>query len=123
MIDINKIIQIESSGNPNAVNEKSGAIGLMQITQSALNDYNKMAVRYNKQVFCLSEMINPNFNKIVGDWYINERIPAMIQFYKIPDCDFFRIITYNWGIGHLVDWYDTLPSETRKYLQKYEGLK
>ncbi len=41
-IDINKIIMIESSGNPHAYNEKSGAIGLTQITSVVLEEYNTL---------------------------------------------------------------------------------
>ena len=41
-INISTIIQIESSGNPNAYNPRSGCIGLMQISpKGALADWNK----------------------------------------------------------------------------------
>lgn len=113
-IDIDKIIQIESSGNPNAVSDK-GAVGLMQITQPVLDDYNN---KYDSD-FTANDMIIPEHNKVIGFWYINTRIPEMFKAYDIFDCSVFRLIAYNWGIGNLKKWYETLPEETRHYLKKY----
>jgi soluble lytic murein transglycosylase-like protein len=116
IVDINKIIQIESSGNPNAVNKKSGAVGLMQITQIALEDYNNL---HPANQFSMNEMRIPEYNKVVGSWYINQRIPEFLKHYDIPDNEAFRLIAYNYGIGSLKTWYNCLPKESINYLSKY----
>ena len=115
-IDIEKIIQIESSGNQNAINKKSGAVGLMQITEIALEDYNTL---HPMNQFSMAEMRVPEYNKFVGSWYINQRIPEFLKHYHIPDNVMTRIISYNFGVGNLKKWYETLPEETRNYIHKY----
>lgn len=115
-INIEKIIQIESGGDVNAYNPKSNARGLMQITQPVIDDWNST---HKEQNFRLEFMFTPDINKLVGTWYLNERIPSMFKAYNIPDCEMTRLIAYNWGIGNLRKWYDALPDETYRYLEKY----
>lgn len=119
MISIEKIIQIESGDNPNAYNEKSGAVGLMQITPIVLKEWNSL----HETVYGLEDLKNSLANKRIGVWYLEERIPHMFESLDIPDCDFFRLIAYNWGINNLKNWYRELPKETQIYIEKYERMK
>src|SRR3990167_9498323 len=61
------IIQVESSGNPNAVS-KAGAIGLMQITPIVLKEYNQHAP---SGFLCGIDLYNPYDNKAIGAWYLH----------------------------------------------------
>jgi len=128
------IIQIESSGNPNAYNEKSGAIGLMQITKTCLEDFNdwswritdnegrnplpiKEPPRYN-----MGDMYNPSKNVEVGTWYLN-RIKNHYLKGKGTIEDI--LICYNWGYGNWRKWKAgkvKLPRETRNYIKRYKQL-
>lgn len=114
-VDIDTIIQIESSGNPNAYNKGSQARGLMQITPICLKEYNS----FNRASFNLSDLFVPEINIKIGTWYINKRIPQMLRYYKIEDTINNRLIAYNFGIGNLKNGVP-LPKETRDYIKKYE---
>jgi soluble lytic murein transglycosylase-like protein len=131
-INIEAIIQIESSGNPFAVSE-DGCVGLMQLSQSVIDEFNK---RYSKpKLYYKKEELFDYCNNVkIGTWYINQRIPEMLKAYHIPDTISTRLIAYNWGIGNLVkfnkkyaghavqDTLKYLPEETRGYLKKYYKL-
>lgn len=114
MINIDKIIQIESSGRPDVVSSK-GAIGLMQITPICLKDYNKC----NNAKLTMEDMKFPSLNIMVGAWYLNERIPQLLKSKNLPDCDFTRIIAYNAGVQRVEGIFDRLCVETENYLRKY----
>jgi soluble lytic murein transglycosylase-like protein len=119
-VSITKIIQIESSGNPDAYNPKSGAIGLCQILpQGALADWNNY--HPNGQYDEL-DLYNPEINTLIGEWYINYRIPQMLKYYGIEDTIDNRLISYNFGIGNLKNG-KPLPKETQDYLKKYKESK
>lgn len=65
---VTAIVAIESAGNPTA-RSPAGAVGLMQITQPALDDYNAVhASQY--QLSQLSGM--PQANVRVGYWYLRK---------------------------------------------------
>lgn len=120
------IIQIESSGNPNAVSQ-DGCIGLMQVSLSAYDEFYQKACRElgRKMAYDPRELFDPEFNQVVGTWYVNVRIPEMLQAYKIPDTINNRLIAYNWGIGNLRKYLQgkkTMPKETRNYIAKYHKL-
>ena len=122
-IDIQAIISIESSGNPHAYNAKSGAIGLMQITEICLDEFNAFAFADN--IYGLGDLYNPPVNIMIGTWYINERIPQMLKHYRIEDTVENRLISYNFGIGNLRKYLKgevKLPKETRNYIKKYRRL-
>lgn len=134
-IDIGRIITIESGGNHNAYNEKSGCIGLMGINpKGALADWNKHQKDYCIEAsdglcfyqFCtIGDLYNPSKNVLIGTWYINERIPQMLKAYGIEDTVENRLISYNFGIGNLKKYLKgekKLPRETRRYYEKYKRL-
>lgn len=122
-IDINKIVQIESSGNPNAVG-KAGERGLTQILNEKTWDW---IVKDMNQKWTWDQAFDGEKNKAVGDHYINVIIPRMLKRYNIPDTIETRIGAYNWGIGNVntayksegSNWTSKLPSTTKNYIQKY----
>lgn len=125
MIDINAIIEIESSGDPKAFNKTSGARGLCQITPAALEDWN--ALQSHRGVFQLSQLFNGSINRLVGDWYLNFRIPWMLEQYGLELTVANILTAYNWGIGNLVKFLrhperHCLPNETKEYIKKYNSL-
>ena len=113
-LNIRKIIQIESNGNPKAYNRKSGAIGLMQITPVCLKEYNN----YNRTNYKMLDMFNAKINIKVGSWYINKRIPQMLKYYKCRVNTRNILISYNAGISYVVN-RKKLPIETINYIKKY----
>ena len=121
-IDINKIIQIESSGNPNAVSGV-GATGIMQIMPKT---WKEMVKKMGKN-YSISDMKNREKNIEVGTYYMNEEIPRLLSSYNIPDSIETRLAAYNWGIGALNqayqskgdNWLESAPTETKNYIQKY----
>jgi len=65
---------------------------------------------------------------VVADFYLNHRIPQMLNYYDLPDTIANRLACWNWGIGHVYrarcaygsTWLDTAPAETRKFIRNYE---
>ena len=123
-VDMNKIYMIESSMNPNALNEKSQARGLGQITPIVLKEWNNFNP---KNTYTDDQLFNPEINRQISSWYMNKRIPQMLRHFKIPDTVDNRLATYNWGIGRVKQWYsqgaesNRLPTETINYINKYGG--
>lgn len=118
MINIDKIIQIESSGRPDVVSDK-GAIGLMQITPIALKDYN---IRYKNQ-YVLDDLKNPEINRYIGYKILELRIPEQLRAAGLPDCEFLRIVAYNAGIVDAKRVFKCLLTDTQDYLKKYYEVK
>ncbi|KKM01581.1 hypothetical protein LCGC14_1793000 [marine sediment metagenome] len=151
IVDIDIIIQIESSGNEFAHNEQSDAKGLMQITPVCLAEFKqfhkgkfvartedwgdwKYSAKWNAyEIRDEWDLFIPQVNVMIGYWYINNRIPQMLKAYKIypsiKDLDLYIIACYNWGIGRVVKWhragaeYKKLPQETRRYYERYVQIK
>lgn len=120
-VDINIIIQIESSGNPNAMG-KAGEIGLMQISSSVLREWNsRVGTKYNA-----GDLYTPTINVRIGSWYFNKRAVQYLKYYKFEDTIENRIRVYNWGIGKMIKHRDNLekktPNKTRRYIKKYYRL-
>ncbi len=137
-IDISAIIQIESSGNPNAIS-KSGCIGLMGINpKGALADWNTFycdsyytypsSGYINCQIQTehnIGDLYNPKINVKIGKFYINERIPQMLKTYGIEDTVENRLIAYHDGIGNLRKYLKgerKLGKRMKAYLKKYKRL-
>jgi len=113
-VSIQKIIQIESSGNPKAFNKHSKARGLMQITPICLKHYNYRHDTNIKE----EDLFDPKINITVGSWYL----------YWLGLCfdtDDKVLVGYNWGYRYALEWngdVNKLPKETRNYLKKYKEL-
>jgi len=123
-VDIDAMIQIESSGKTNEVSP-AGARGLCQIMEPTWNDCNELMKTDWNYWECWND---PEKNKAVGTFYVNTKIPQMIKRWKIPDSDLMRLACYNWGPGNMrklyekyeYSWRDDLPRETFNHLIRYE---
>ena len=118
LIDLKKIVQIESSGNPLAHNSGSGAAGLAQITPIALQDWNKMNP---SEQYLYNHLFNPQVNIKIANWYFNNRIPQMLKHYNMPVTLDNVLAAYNSGIGNVIK--KRLPKETVDYIKKYRSMK
>lgn len=119
-IDMNSIYQIESSMNPKAYNPKSKALGLGQITPIVVEDWNNM---HPHAQTTHAQMIDPLANQKMSDWYMNQRAPQLLKHYGIPDTVENRLVTYNAGIGHTINYAKggIIPQETVDYIKKYKA--
>jgi hypothetical protein len=105
---LERVIQKESSGNPNAVNPVTGASGLMQIMPDTARQpgYGVAPMDWDRR-FDAAE------NRRFGEQYLM----AMLNQY---DGDQARALAaYNWGPGNANRWdgdMASLPAETRDYI-------
>lgn len=123
-INLEAIIKIESSGDPKAFNKKSGARGLCQITPICLEEWN--ARQGHRGRFEEKDLFNASINKMVANWYLNERIPAMLIHYALPVSLDFILGAYNFGIGNMKKiWNGEIkwPEETKNYIRKYRDFE
>lgn len=126
IIDLDCIIEIESGGDPNAVNVKSGARGLCQIMQKTWEDCTSRL----KEDWDWSEAFDPDKNRAIGEYYMNELIPQMLKHHEIPDTIETRLATYKWGLGNILKlylqygtrWQEHIPTEIQNYIKKYDEL-
>ena len=123
------IIQVESSGNPNAVSP-DGCIGLMQVSPIVFKEYQNCRSPLPKDTILLSEwtfdnMFNPNSNIEVGTWYLRR----LKEHYLKNQYTIERMLSaYNGGITRLKkllqegkDWQD-MPKESVNYVKKIMKL-
>ena len=113
---LDALIQVESSNNPNAVNKKSGARGLGQITSVALADWNQ----FNKDKYSMDDMFNPQKNMRVTNWYLMRQIPHYLEHYGLPSTVENVLWAYNAGIGRVRD--NVKPQETVEYISKIQNI-
>ena len=115
-IDMKKIVQIESGGNPRAVS-RVGARGLTQLMKGTWEE----SVKRMGKDWSWDQAFDPDKNLAVGTYYMNTEIPRLLKHYKIEDTVENRLTAYNWGIGNLRynEWYDA-PQETIDYIKKYK---
>lgn len=125
---VNAVIQVESNGNSNAHNKKSGAIGLMQITPIVLKEWNELywKKKIAKQTkiyapFRIEHMTDMKANIDCGTWYLRDRIPQMLKYYHKPITLDNLLISYNAGISYVIK-NKPLPRETRQYLKKVKAI-
>ena len=116
-IDMNTIRKIESSGQRNALNHKSGARGHYQITAICLQEYNN----FHKVKYTKDDLWKVDINERIAIWYFEVRIPALLKHFKLVDSVENRLICYNAGIGWAIKYKRTgkLPKETKDYIKKY----
>lgn len=85
-----RVLQVESNGNPNAVSN-TGALGLMQLTKGAVNDY----VRATGD---RGDTRDPYYNARVGAWYLQHQYNQLRSLGMDPTvADVYR--AYNMGFG------------------------
>lgn len=125
-IDMDRIIQIESSGNPKAVNRKTGARGLCQLMEPTWNEM----IKRMKVGWEWDEAFDAEKNLAVGTYYMNTEIPRLLKHFGIPDTVETRLAAYNWGVGNLYklrtkygdEWLPGLPRETLDFMKKYKAV-
>ena len=115
LINLQAIARIESGGNPLVVS-KVGAVGLYQVMPCVLQEYNtRFRLRLSK-----NDLYNPEVNTKIASWYLSNRIPQMLRYYKKEVSVKNVLWAYNAGIGNVVK--GRLPLETKNYLIKYDKL-
>lgn len=98
-----RILQVESNGNPNAVSN-TGALGLMQLTKGAVNDY----VRATGDI---GDARDPYYNARVGAWYLQHQYNQLKGLGIDPTvADVYR--AYNMGFGGYREVMDHLNNGT-----------
>ena len=108
---IQKIIMAESSGDPNAVNKRTGAKGLMQIMDET-------AKQPGFGVKPLKDVFNPQENVRFGTDYFY----AMLDRYDNDTIS--ALAAFNYGPGNVDKWrkkgskFSKLPKETQNYINK-----
>ena len=118
-VDLAIVAQIESSGNPDAYNARSGATGMYQIMPVCLKDYNQY---HKSSQYTMQEMFDPAKARIISDWYLHKRIPVLLRSVEVPVTLEHVLYAYNAGAGTVGKWYRgkrKLSKETREYYQKY----
>ncbi len=122
------VIQVESSGNPNAVSP-AGAIGLMQIMPIVIQEYNN---RYSRKElwYKQEELFDYGNNVKIGTWYLRK---LKNHYLKIDGKDYYTIermlASYNGGPTRMrrllrqgKDWQD-MPRESVNYVKKVLKLR
>ena len=85
-----RVLQVESNGNHNAVSN-TGALGLMQLTKGAVNDYVKATGDRG-------DTRDPYYNAKVGAWYLQHQYNQLRGLGMDPTvADVYR--AYNMGFG------------------------
>lgn len=115
-INLKAIAEIESSGRPNVRGDNGKALGLYQLHQCVITDYN----RANKTKYVHKDALNPQISHLIASWYLNKELPRLLYYYKIKVSYKTILWAYNAGIGNVVK--GRLPASTQNYLKKYERL-
>lgn len=119
-VNLSLIAQIESSGNPSAVNKADhggkGSRGLYQISEGLRTDYNRL----NKASISPAELFNPEVNTQVASWAFQVYYPLLLtKVMKRPVTVRNLIICHNAGCGKV----NNPPAHTLNvYLPKYQRL-
>jgi soluble lytic murein transglycosylase-like protein len=123
-VNMDIVAQIESNKNPNAISYRGAKYGrgYLQISEICLKEWNQ----FNKVKYTVDDLFDKEINIKIGTWYMNNRIPKMLHYYKINDIIEHRLIAYNFGIGNLIKYLKgevQLPLETINYINKYNKRK
>lgn len=124
--EINRIIEIESHGNPLA-RGRAGELGLMQIREATW----KEVCRLVEADWPFEDAINPFRNIMVGTTLWRTVIPGYLKAYGLPDNPYMRLAAYNWGIGNLVKhyrrhgtrWLEELPTQVHGYCVRWHAAR
>jgi hypothetical protein len=119
VIDLRIIGAIESNSNVRAVNKREGAYGIYQIRQAVIDDFNKLS--RSRRKYRLEDMLDQDKAYTVANWYLHDRIPKMLRYYKLPVTKERVIWGYNAGIKAVLD--GRMPNITREYINKYNKME
>jgi len=119
---IEYIIKVESGGNPYAINKKSGARGLTQLTRIAWEDLQDNFPEKYKSIPFEIGTFNPEISRQAGLDYL-VLIDRYLDHYGLPKTMENYLAAYNWGIGNLYKkGLENMPEETRTYIHKIKSL-
>ena len=114
-INLDKVISMESSGNPQAFNVGSQAKGLGQITPIALRDWNQM----NPQdQYSPNQLYDPQINQKIAYWMLTERLPQQLRSKGVPVTLETVLQAYHDGAGNVAA--GRIGPEGRGYIPKYK---
>ncbi len=112
-INLEAIKQIESHGVADAVNARSGAVGMYQITPIALRDFN----RCTKKSYTSDDLFMFWINREIASWLFEKRIPQILKSKKQAVTERNLLISFN--AGHAYVGKRKLPKETLDYIKRY----
>lgn len=116
-IDLDRISAIESSNNPDAIGDYGRSVGLYQISQGLLDDFNKR----HKTDFYHVEMRSPDLAERVASWAFQTYFPATLKAMGKSVTTERLIVCWNAGCSALDR--KKIPVTTRKYLKRYRQNK
>jgi len=112
-VDLSLIAQIESSNRPAAIGDGGKALGLYQLHQGVVGDYNRT---HNTQ-YLHQDALRRDIATKVADWYLNREIPRLLKHFKLPVTTQNILAAYNAGIGNVRQ--GRIP---HNYIAKYNKL-
>jgi hypothetical protein len=117
-VRLDLIAQIESSGNPGAINKADnagiGSYGLYQLSPYVVADFNKRhKTSYNAKINALE----PITASLIADWYLHKEIPRLLKHFKKPVTLENVLTSYNMGVGAVLK-----GRVAKAYIAKYKGL-
>lgn len=117
LIDASILIRIESAGNLKAINKKTQARGLFQITPIVLKEYND----HHDTNISENDLFLGTINTIIAHWYLEVRIPELLRHFNQPITTQRILWAYNAGIKNVIE--GRIPKETREYINRYNKLR
>lgn len=114
-IILSVIIMLESGGDASAYNLETMATGLMQITPICLADYNLYS---GEDRFTMEDMNHEIKNMMVGSWYLNKRIPQLLEAEGIPVTVDTVLWAWHAGIGNVIK--NKIGPKTLKFIEDYK---
>lgn len=121
-IHLDRIIQMESSGDPKAFKENEKARGLFQIRECVLQEFNHYGHPGLPNEVQPNDLFDAEINLVVASWYLSHRIPMMLLHYKRPITLENIIISWNAGIKYTsIRMKRRLSSGAKKYFKKYRN--
>lgn len=116
-VDLNIIATIESSNNPLAYNERSGARGLYQLTAIAWKDVQNHFPELSTIPF--SEAYKPQVARLFAERLITIN-KGYLRHFGLDLSLSNQLFCYNAGIGRVKQ--GIMPKETKNYILKYKEL-
>jgi hypothetical protein len=112
-ISLESISSIESSNNPRAIGDHGKALGLFQLHNCVISDYNTE----HHSNYAHSDALEPHHAKKIADWYLHEEIPRLLRYYDL-NANLDNVLTaWNMGIGKVKQ-----GKKARNYIKKYKQL-